>query len=124
MEADAGRALDLILPMDHGGNPHLEMTLANIRQMAYLSRYYAHKIRGATFKEAGQTAPARDAMGKAYWSWMAYSRSMGSTYRTDSFRNLSLTPDWAYADAAVLKEYTDLGGKGTPPEDPQKPARY
>jgi hypothetical protein len=27
---------------------------------------------------------------------------------------LAIAPDWKYADAAVLKEYTDLGGTGKP----------
>jgi hypothetical protein len=39
---------------------------------------------------------------------------METTYLPDSFRNLAVAPDWKYADAAVLKEYTDLGGVGTP----------
>jgi hypothetical protein len=53
-------------------------------------------------------------MAKAYCWWMAYTRSMEATYKPDSFRNVTITPDWKYADAAVLKEYTDLGGAGTP----------
>ena len=82
--------------------------------MAYLSAYYAHKIRGATYKKAGESDRAMKEMGKAYCWWIAYSRSMDDTYHGDSFRNLSIAPDWKYADAAVLKEYTDLGGKRIP----------
>ena len=41
-------------------------------------------------------------------------RSMEKTYHPDSFRNLAIAPNWGFADAAVLKEYTDLGGVGTP----------
>jgi hypothetical protein len=39
---------------------------------------------------------------------------MEETYYTDSFRNLSINPDWKFGDAAALKEYTDLGGTGIP----------
>jgi hypothetical protein len=53
-------------------------------------------------------------MGMAYCAWIGYSRSVEQTYHPDSFRNLAIAPDWKYADAAVLKEYADLGGQGVP----------
>jgi hypothetical protein len=114
MQADASKALCLINAMESGGNADLEVAINNVTQMAYLSTYYAHKVRGATCKKAGEIDKARAEMGKAYCWWMAYSRSMDDTYHADSFRNLSIAPDWKYADAAVLKEYTDLGGAGIP----------
>lgn len=114
MEADARKALSLIEPMQSSGNADLEAAINNIRQMAYLSTYYAHKVRGATLKKAGQRDQARDEMGKAYGWWMSYSRAMAATYHPDSFRNLAIVPDWTFADEAVLKEYTDLGGQGIP----------
>jgi hypothetical protein len=114
MQADARKALSLINTMKAGGNADLEVAINNIKQMAYLSSYYAHKIRGATFKKAKKTELAREQMAKAYCWWMSYSRSMESSYHTDSFRNLSINPSWKFGDAAVLKEYTDLGGEGIP----------
>jgi len=114
MQADARKALALINPLKSGGNADLEVAINNIKQMAYLSSYYAHKIRGATYKKAKKTELAREEMAQAYCWWMSYSRSMEATYKPDSFRNLAIAPDWKYADAAVLKEYTDLGGKGVP----------
>lgn len=39
---------------------------------------------------------------------------MADSYHPDSFRNISISPDWTFADAAVLKQYTDLGGTGLP----------
>lgn len=115
METDARKALTLIEAMRVECDPDLEVAINNIRRMAHLGMYYAHKVRGATYKKAGEIAKARAEMGKAYWEWMAYSRSMEAIYRTDSFRNLSITPDWKFADEAVLKEYVDLGGEGIPP---------
>ena len=114
MEADAARALSLINEMNGGVSADLEAAINNVKQMAYLSTYYAHKVRGATLKKAGNTGKARVEMGKAYGWWISYSRAMEASYHPDSFRNLQISPDWMYADAAVLKEYTDLGGKGIP----------
>lgn len=114
MQAAASKALALVNPLESGGDAHLEVAINNVKQMAYLSVYYAHKIRGATFNKAGNIESAREQMGKAYCAWMMYSRSMEETYLPDSFRNLEIAPDWKYADAAVLKEYTDLGGEGIP----------
>jgi hypothetical protein len=39
---------------------------------------------------------------------------MEKDYIGDSFRNMQIKPDWKFADAAVLKDYTDLGGTGSP----------
>ena len=114
IQADAAKALSLINTMKSAGNADLEVAIGNVKQMAYLSGYYAHKIRGATYKKAGEVDKAREEMGRAYWWWIDYSRSMESTYHVDSFRNLSIAPDWKFADAAVLKEYSDLGGAGIP----------
>jgi len=53
-------------------------------------------------------------MGKAYHCWIIYTRAMDEAYHPDSFRIMAITPDWIFADAFVLKEYTDLGGIGIP----------
>lgn len=114
MEADARKAISLTNTLESGGNADLRVAINNVKQMAFLSAYYAHKIRGATYKKAGEKGKAREEMGRAYCWWMAYSRSMEDTYLADSFRNLAIAPDWKFADAAVLKEYADLGGVGIP----------
>lgn len=114
MEADAMSALALIEPMTSGGNTNLEIAINTVKQLAYLSNYYAFKIRGATFKKAGQIDNARDAMGNAYCWWIKYANAMDAMYITDLFRPYDLRPDWHFADAFNLKEYTDLGGVGIP----------
>jgi hypothetical protein len=114
MQADAEKALSLINTVKSNGNADLDMAVSNVKQMAYLGIYYAHKVRGATLKKAGQTEKARESMGEAYCWWIKYSRAMEETYHTDDFRNLSINPDWKFGDAAALKEYTDLGGTGIP----------
>ena len=82
--------------------------------MAYLSLYYAYKVRGATFLKAGQTDKARGEMGIAYCRWRSYTRAMEEDYHGTAFRNMEILPDWKFADADVLKDYTDLGGVGIP----------
>ncbi len=115
MEADAKKALALIDAMPAASIPaETTAAISNVKQLAYLSAYYAHKVRGATFKKAGKTLEAKAEMAKAYGWWMSYSRAMDASYHPDSFRNLEIAPDWKFADAAVLKEYTDLGGEGIP----------
>jgi hypothetical protein len=113
MQADADKAVSLINPMTGGGNADLEVAITNVKQLASLSQYYAYKVRGATYKKAGQTANAKEAMGSAYCWWMTYSRLMDGMYVADNFRSFSL-PSWQFADTAVLKEYTSLGGTGKP----------
>jgi uncharacterized repeat protein (TIGR02543 family) len=114
MEKNATKALTLISTMKHNDDAELGMAIKNIKQLATLSAYYAHKIRGATHLKAGDPDKARNEMGKAYCRWISYTRLMDSTYHAQSFRSVSIVPDWKYADAASLKEYTDLGGEGIP----------
>jgi hypothetical protein len=114
MQADAQNALDIVDKMKIGGNQDLQVAINNIKHMAFLSLYYAHKVRGATFLKAGQTDKARNEMGIAYCNWMSYTRAMEMDYNGTAFRNMQILPDWKFADADVLKDYTLLGGVGIP----------
>ncbi len=114
MQADAQTALGILEKMNSGGSQDLQVAINNIKQMANLSLYYAHKVRGATFLKAGQTDKARNEMGMAYCRWRSYTRSMEEDYHGTAFRNMKILPDWKFADADVLKDYTDLGGVGIP----------
>ncbi len=114
MEADAQSALTLINGITSQGDVNLELKITNIKQLAYLTTHFAHKIRAATFKKANQIPAAREAMGKAYCWWMKYVNSMDALYKGNRFRTVGITPDWHYADAFQLKDYTELGGVGKP----------
>jgi len=118
MQADAETALTLMNSIGSGGNTDFQLAINNIKHLAYLSLYYAHKIRGATFLKAGQMPKAKDEMAKAYCRWISYTRLMEVDYRPTSFRSMEILPDWRYADAAVLKDYTDMGGVGIPTCEP------
>lgn len=114
MQADAQTALKIVEKMKSGGSQDLQVAINNIKQMAFLSLYYAHKVRGATFLKAGQTDKARNEMGMAYCKWMSYTRAMEVDYHGTAFRNMEILPDWKFADADVLKDFTLLGGVGIP----------
>jgi len=114
MEADAQSALALINGISSQGDANLEVKINNIKQQAYLTTHFAYKIRAATYKKANQTEKAREAMGKAYCWWMKYANSMDAMYKGNKFRTVTIAPDWHYADAFQLKDYTDLGGVGIP----------
>jgi hypothetical protein len=96
------------------GDPYLEVKINNIKQQAFLTTHFAYKIRAATYKKANQTDNARQAMGQAYCWWMKYANSMDAMYKGNKFRTVEIKPDWHYADALQLKDYTDLGGVGVP----------
>ena len=114
MATDAQSALALISGINSQGDPYLEVKINNIKQLAYLSAHFACKIRAATYKQANQIPNAREAMGNAYCWWMKYVNSMGVMYTGNKFRTVDIEPDWHYADALQLKDYTDLGGVGIP----------
>ncbi len=95
-------------------NPDLEVNIKSITAQAYLSLYYAEKIRGATAKAAQRDEDAKIALGKAVDHWKKYAKIMDGMFigadmlRTRDFDN------WHVHDEAVMKEYTDLGGIETP----------
>jgi hypothetical protein len=114
MEADADRALALMNGVASKGDSQLDAKINNIKQLAYLSNHFAYKIRAATYKKSEQIPKAREAMGEAYCWWMKYVDSMDAMYTGNKFRTVEIEPDWHYADAWQLKDYTDLGGVGIP----------
>jgi len=114
IEADASSALALISDLDAPSNSDLGVTLTTVKALSYLTIYYAYKIRGATFNLASKKTEAINAVGTAYCWWMKYSNLMDANFKGMSCqRNFAFTT-WHQHDAAVLKEYTDLGGTGTP----------
>jgi len=114
IEADAKAALSFANSVDADANTELGVTVNNIRAMSYLAIYYAYKVRGATFSLANENEKARDAMGKAYCWWMNYANLMDGMYTGMTMARSIDLPHWHAHDQSVLKEYTDLGGTGTP----------
>lgn len=53
-------------------------------------------------------------MGKAYCWWINYANLMDANFTGIELARSANLPDWHANDQFVLKEYSDLGGKGTP----------
>ena len=114
IEADALSALSRVSTMSAAANTELGVTINNIKVMSYLTIYYAYKIRGATHLKANDKEKAKDSLGTAYCWWMKYSNLMDSMYHGMTMPRTADLPNWHAHDKSVLKEYTDLGGKGIP----------
>lgn len=111
VQAAAESALEKIASVSAGGDPDLEVNIKSIYAQAYLSLYYAEKIRAATAKAAKRNEEAKVALGKAVHHWKNYTNIMEGMFigadmlRTKDFEN------WHVHDDNVMKEYTDLGGE-------------
>ena len=114
IEADAVSALSIVNTMSATPNTELGVTINNIKAMSYLTIYYAYKIRGATWLKANDKDKARTSLGTAYCWWMKYSNLMDAMYTGMTMQRTADLADWHVHDKSVLKEYTDLGGTGTP----------
>lgn len=115
IEADALAALSLVETVNANANSELGVAINNIKSMSYLTIYYAYKIRGATFNKATNKKPeAINALGRAYCWWKKYTNLMDANFTGMSCQRVAKFATWHQHDAAVLKEYTDLGGTGAP----------
>ena len=110
LEVDALSALEYAKSIQADANTELGLAINNIKAMAYMTVYYAYKIRGATYLKAKQTENAKNAMGKAYTWWMKYTNKMSEMYTGMDMQRVENLEDWHQYDGAVLKEFTDLGG--------------
>lgn len=89
----------------------LAETLADIRAMALLGKYYAAKIRGATalaqFRAHGETARQREAVAQltlAQGFWKDYSARTGARYRNPLWTNRVGYVDWRELDGEVAAD--------------------
>ncbi len=115
IEKDAKSALTFNNGNTSSPNTELGLAVTNINAMSYLGIYYANKIRAATMsKTANKKVEAKDAMGMAYCWWMNYSNLMDANYTGMTLSRSKEVPNWHVHDPLVLKEYSDLGGTGTP----------
>ena len=115
IEADALSALKTVNAMSAKPNTESWVAINNIKAMSFLSLYYAHKVRGATSKLAGESSNTTTALGKAWCWWINYTNLMDKMYEGQANQRTNpILPDWHFQDATVLKEYTDNGGIGVP----------
>jgi hypothetical protein len=94
-----------------GGNKELSNTLADIRSMAWLGKYYGHKIHGATalalFRETGDKkhqAEAVDQLTKALDYWVKYHQNAMKQYKNPLWTNRVGYVDWVKLTDEVKKD--------------------
>ena len=110
IEDYATRALAELKGLEVPLNTELGTNIGNVRALAYLSLYYAEKLRGATYVTASENEMAREAMGKAVQHWRSYSALMHSMYTGMDFQRTRPLKNWLMLNEEVMNEYIKLGG--------------
>ena len=111
IHAHSDKALQLVAQLKAGKNKELSNTLADIRSMAWLGKYYAHKIHGATslalFRETGDQkhqAEAVDQLTKALDYWVKYYQNAMMQYQNPLWTNRVGYVDWVKLTDEVKKD--------------------
>jgi hypothetical protein len=110
IDANATRAIDTAAGLSAGTDKELAATLADIRAMGLLGRYYASKIRGAIelarCDQVPGTAPcaaARTYLRAASTHWREYAGVWSAHYVPQTLTRMGLTP----VDIAAIQAYVD-----------------
>ncbi len=97
----ADRALAIVGRLSHGGDKELRRTLEDIRAIAYLGKYYAHKIRGATelalfraTEKRSHQDKAVDELNRAAQFWRLYASTALGQYANPLWTNRVGYCDW------------------------------
>jgi len=113
----ADKALAIVGRLGPGGDKELRHTLDDIRTIAYLGKYYAHKIRGATelalFREAGKHPHQEAAIGEltqAARYWRLYASLALGQYANPLWTNRVGHVDWRTLFDEVLHDIEIAGG--------------
>jgi hypothetical protein len=115
---NADRALALADQLRTGKDYELFRILEDIKSMAYLGKYYAHKINGATHLalfRSNQNSESQQAMitelNQAANYWRYYSSTSSTHYANPLWTNRVGYVDWKDIYNYVLKEVTENGGE-------------
>lgn len=105
-----------------GPDAELRATLEDIRALAYLGRYYAHKIRAALALAQQRAAhdPARqqllaDELNRAAQAWRLYGATAVTQYRNPLWTNRVGHVDWRKSYYSVLYDLTIVGATAAVP---------
>jgi len=111
IHSHADKALAILDDLNHGGNKELRLTLGDIRSMAYMGKYYAHKIRGATelalFRETKKKKyqdTAIEELTSAAKFWRMYTSTALSQYKNPLWTNRVGYCDWQTLSKEVLND--------------------
>jgi len=107
----ADRALAILSKLSHGDDKELRLTLGDIRAMAYMGKYYAHKIRGATelalFRETQKKEHQKTAireLTEAARFWRLYVSTAQSQYKNPLWTNRVGYCDWKKLTREVMND--------------------
>ena len=118
----ADKALQILEKFPKVKDKELRLTLGDIRAMAYLGKYYGHKIRGATElalyrKNQGQShqVAAVQEMTQAAQHWERYTTTALNQYTNPALLNRAGLCDWRALTSEVRKDVEIAGGSATLP---------
>lgn len=118
IHAHADRVLEIIGGMDHGGEKELRLTMADIETVAWMGKYYAHKIRGAAelavYRNNNDSARQQRAIAElrhAAKYWRLYVASAMERYRNPIWLNRSGHSNWRAFMADALLDIEKAGGE-------------
>jgi len=113
----ADRALEILGGLSPGGDKELRLTLEDIRTIAYLGKYYAHKIHGATElalfrenRESGHREAAIRELNRAAGYWRLYASTALGRYTNPLWLNRIGYCDWREMMKHVLEDIEIAGG--------------
>jgi hypothetical protein len=113
----ADKALEILEGLSDGGNKELRLTLGDIRAIAYMGKYYAHKIRGATelaiFRSTGRAesqSAAVEELERAAEHWRRYVSAARSQYKNPLWTNRVGYVDWDKLTEGVLNDIRIAAG--------------
>ncbi|MBN2593296.1 MAG: hypothetical protein JXA81_07295 [Sedimentisphaerales bacterium] len=120
IHSHADKALTIIDRLKHGSDKELRLTLGDIHAIAYMGKYYAHKIRGATelalFRETKkkehQDSAIRELTSAAKF-WQLYTSTALSQYKNPLWTNRVGYCDWKELFKEVTNDIKIAGGPGS-----------
>ena len=117
IHSHADKALAILDRLNHGGDKELRLTLGDIRAVAYMGKYYAHKIRGATelalFRETRKKEhqnAAIEELTRAAEFWRLYTSTALGQYKNPLWTNRVGYCDWRDLFNEVLNDIKVAGG--------------
>jgi hypothetical protein len=117
IHAHADKALALLSGLNHTGDKELRLTLDDIRTMAWLGKYYAHKVTAATelalFRETLNAEHQEKAVHELQQSalyWRSYASLALSNHHNPLWTNRVGYVDWRKTYPYVLYDIRTVGG--------------
>ncbi len=118
LHTHADKALRVLAGLDYSGNKELRQTLDDIRTMAWLGKYYAHKIAAATdiaFFRVTLDPAKRDAgiaqLNAAATWWRSYASLALSNNHNPLWTNRVGYVDWRKTFQSALYDIRSVGGR-------------